>query len=127
MKKIRLVLLLCAVTVSFISYGQQKPKFIYCLMSGMTNSKFLDVTISSPQFTFDSKMRIYEDKIMKDEAGKKVKLNGIIDALNFMVKHGWDLDQTYSSVGTDQVIHYYILKKNFDDLDDEVKGAFMKN
>ncbi len=96
-------------------------------MSGMTNNKFLDVTVSSLQFTFDGKMRIYEDKIFKDEAGKKVKPNGMIDALNFMAKHGWNLDQTYSAVGPDQVIHYYILKKDFDDLDDEVKGAFLKN
>lgn len=53
-----------------------------------------------------------KDAIVKDETGKKVEFNSMIDALNFMSKNGYKFVQAYTiTVGNQNVYHYLMKKK----------------
>ena len=77
-------------------------------------------------------MKQYETRIMTDASGKKVRLNGVVNALNFMAKQGWELEQASAipingTTGTSNFHFLYILKKPFADLEENEKQEFLKN
>ncbi len=129
MKKIELVPLILFSTLTIFCFGQQ-PKFVYCqiVCSGGVNPLASSNTL---QFSFGDNLKLYEEKLMKDGTGKKIKINGTTNALNFMAKNGWELDQTSSLALQESSIHelvyIYILRKNFADLEEDVKQDFLKN
>ena len=49
--------------------------------------------------------------VIKDEKGQRMKFNSMIDALNFMTKHGYDFVQAYVLVDGDDSECHYLLKK----------------
>jgi len=55
---------------------------------------------------------IGSDKSIKDEEGKLVKFNGVVDALNFMGRQGWTLQNAYAmgNGGGGSVYHFYFKK-----------------
>ena len=49
---------------------------------------------------------------LKDENGDKLIFNSMIDALNYMSKHGFEFVQAYAiSVGGQNVYHYLLRRK----------------
>lgn len=48
-----------------------------------------------------------ETPLVEDEDGKKFKFNSMVDALNFMAKYGYELDQAYAVEG----VYVYLLKR----------------
>lgn len=51
-------------------------------------------------------------KTLKDESGKAIKFNSMVDAINYMASLGWEFVQAYAfSVGNQNVYHY-LLKRN---------------
>jgi len=53
-----------------------------------------------------------KDTVIKDENGKPLTLNSMIDALNFMGKNGYEfLDSYVITVGSQNVYHYLLKKK----------------
>ena len=124
MKKMRLVLLLMVTALPVISYGQQTPKFIYCQIVGTEKMLSTKVTIA---VDFGQKMKIFADNRMKDETGKPLVFNSMIDALNYMGKQGWEFSQAYTITISNQNVYHFLMKKPFDDLDDDAKTEFNKN
>ena len=54
-----------------------------------------------------------KETIVKDEDGKGLDFNSMIDALNFMSKNGFEFVNAYViSVGNQDVYHYLLRKKN---------------
>ena len=55
-----------------------------------------------------------KESAILDANGKQVKFNSMVDALNFMVSNGYELDQAYAFVpdgGSGPVYHYLLRKR----------------
>ncbi|HPX77014.1 MAG TPA: hypothetical protein PLW77_10560 [Bacteroidales bacterium] len=52
-----------------------------------------------------------KETVLKDENGKVMDFNSIIDALNFMAKNGYEFVDAYAIVLNNQYTYYYILRK----------------
>lgn len=63
------------------------------------------------QIDFGQKASIYNDKTIKDENGKDVIFNSMIDALNFFYDSGYEFINAYSITANNQNVYNYILKK----------------
>ena len=51
------------------------------------------------------------DSELKDSNGKKVVFNSMIDALNFMVKNGYEYVNSYVMAKGDQNVYHYLLRR----------------
>ena len=54
-----------------------------------------------------------KESAVLDANGKQVKFNSMVDALNFMVSNGYELDQAYAFVpdGGSGPVYHYLMKK----------------
>ena len=52
-----------------------------------------------------------KETIVKDEEGKAVDFNSMIDALNFMSSNGYTFVQAYVMVIESQNVYHYLMKK----------------
>ncbi|MCF1420314.1 hypothetical protein [Mangrovimonas futianensis] len=60
----------------------------------------------------------HNDTQLTDGNGKKIEFYSMIDALNFMDKHGYEFLQAYAiTVGNQNVYHYLLRRKQSDVLD----------
>jgi hypothetical protein len=126
MKKIKLTFLIIVTALPLISRGQQAPKFVYCQIVGYAQ----DNSISPPKnikMEFGENMKFFADNRMKDGSGKALVFNSIIDALNYMGKTGWEFVQAYVTQASGGSYTRFLIRKQFDELDDEVKKEFSKN
>ena len=79
-------------------------------------SKFLSTKLTI-QIDFGQKTKFfssYKETIVKDEEGKALDFNSMIDALNFMSKNGFEFVNAYAISAGDQRVYHYLLrnKKN---------------
>jgi hypothetical protein len=49
--------------------------------------------------------------MLKDELGKALDFNSMIDALNFMAQNGFEFVNAYTITVANQNVYHYILKK----------------
>ena len=61
-------------------------------------------------FGQEMKLSSTKDTRLKDENGKSLNFNSMIDALNFMSKNGYDFVQAYAADST-RVQHYLLRKR----------------
>lgn len=52
-----------------------------------------------------------KDTQIKDEHGNKLVFNSMIDALNFMSKHGYEFVQAYAFTVGNQNVYHYLMRK----------------
>jgi hypothetical protein len=110
-------LIVLFIVISSSAYAQQTDKVVYCEILGMQRFKYTipDVVF----FDFGDKTTSSEPK---DYSGERLKFKSMIEALNYMVKQGWEFVQAYSS---DDGYNHYLLKKKLDPIDykgqDEIK------
>ena len=90
MKRI-LFTLVCVLALSVMSLAQTK---VYAEIVG---NEYSGLTVSV-EFGKNSKRFAY---MLKDENGKKVHFNTMIDAMNQLAKFGWELESTYVVVDGD--------------------------
>lgn len=67
------------------------------------------------EIDFGQENKVFKDKDtrVKDENGKNMVFNSMVDALNFMTKNGYEFVQAYAfAVGTNQNIYHYLLRKS---------------
>lgn len=105
-------------------FGQETPKFVYCEVLGFEKLLSTKVTI---QVEFGQKLKMFADNRMKDENGKPIVFNSMIDALNFMGKQGWEFVQAYVVTISQQNYYHYLMKKPYAELDEEAKKEYMKD
>lgn len=53
-----------------------------------------------------------KDTRVKDEKGKNMIFNSMVDALNFMTKNGYEFVQAYAFATNNQNVYHYLLRKN---------------
>lgn len=90
--------------------GKITAKEQYCMVlaTEKTFSNKVNITVDYGQAT---KLFSFKDERMKDETGKVMSFNSVIDALNYMASQGWTFVNAYAlSVGGSNVLHY-VLKR----------------
>jgi hypothetical protein len=62
---------------------------------------------------FGQKLKAFtsEDTEIKDENGKELKLNSMIDALNFMVENKYEFVTAYAITILNQNVYHFLLRK----------------
>jgi hypothetical protein len=88
-------------------------KYVYCEILG-TGSLFS--TKVKIDIDYGQEVGFWnQDRRLKDENGKSVKFNSMVDALNYMGTLGWEFVQAYvvtmPSMGGQQNVYHWILKR----------------
>lgn len=73
----------------------------------LSNKVTIEIDFGQLNKVFSSK-----DTQVKDENGKLVKFNSMIDALNFFSKNGYKFVNAYALNKESQDVYYYILEKS---------------
>ena len=115
MKKL-LLILLC---LPFIGFGQTvndipikdiDVKYVQIVGTSKLMSTKLNIRIDFGQETkFWSGGR---EAFIKDEKGKILNFNSMIDALNFMAKNGYKFKTAYAFAVGNQNVYHYLLEKS---------------
>jgi len=67
------------------------------------------------QIDFGQENKVFSDNTrIKDENGKPVSFNSMIDALNFMSHNGYDFVEAYALTIGNQNVYHYLLRKSED-------------
>lgn len=109
MKKLAIIFTLILFCASI--FAQEKADsnaYTYCELLGI--GKFLSnkVTVT---IDFGQATKFMSDNRYKDETGKPVVFNSMIDALNFMGNSGWEFVQAYIIGEGGQYVYHWLLKK----------------
>ena len=87
------------------------------------DAEYLEIFAKSKSFSsvinihvdFGQKTKFFtldKQTILKDENGEALEFNSMIDALNFMSKHGFEyLDMYVNTVGKESINHYLLKNK----------------
>lgn len=86
-------------------------KSAYVEIVGTSNLMGTRVTI---EMDFGQAVNIWrsKDNVIIDDAGKAMRFNTMIDALNFMTKYGYDFVTAYAVTMGNQNVYHYLLKKS---------------
>ena len=117
-------LILCVTGYSQIDSSKQAQDtttYVYCQIVGTGRLMSNKVTI---EIDFGQFRSIWEDNRLKDPAtGNRIVFNGMIDALNFMGKQGWEFVQAYAfSQGNSPAVYHFLMKKSKKRIHDEEKN-----
>ena len=106
MKKIALLSLL---VFSFLFVKSQTKSFAYCELIG--TQKLLS-TKMVVQVDYGQKTTFFEGvDFIRDENGKRVDFNSMIDAMNFMGTQGWEFVQAYIVTSGQTQVYHWVLKR----------------
>ena len=116
MRKVTFIALLCFFSI-LKTYSQtvnDKPlKEIdveYIQIVGTSKLMITKLTIEI-DFGQENKFWSAKDTQVKDENGKLMIFNSMIDALNFMSKNGYDFINAHTITIANQNVYHYLLKK----------------
>lgn len=120
MKNILLLLTLSFLSVtasSQIVVGEEKVDINsldieYCQIVGYNKSLLgqkIVVTVD-----YGQKFNWFKSQAIEDKDGKALVFNSMIDALNFMLKNGWEYEHTYAVTTGSSNVYHYLLKKTQD-------------
>ena len=116
MKKLLLSLLLLVTISNVYSQDSAKATQAYCEIVGTGNLTGTKVKIEIDFGQAKKYWTMANDKFMVDESGKEIKLNSMVDAMNYMSTFGWSFVQAYviteSGGMTKQNVYHYILSRN---------------
>ena len=104
----KIVFLLMLVLSNFAYSQKDEMHRVYCELLG--SSKFLSTKVTvSVDFGQDGNM--WESKLV-DENGKAMTFNSMVDAMNYMGRLGWKIEQSYVvTVGQQNVYHWLLSKE----------------
>ncbi|WP_310991937.1 hypothetical protein [Aequorivita marina] len=72
----------------------------------MSNKVNIDIDFGQENKFFSSK-----ETQVKDENGKQLTFNSMIDALNFFAKYSYEFESAYSLSSGNQSVYHFLLKK----------------
>jgi len=76
-------------------------------------SKFMSNKVTI-QIDFGQKTKFFsggKETLVKDETGKLLEFNSMIDALNFMSSNGFDFVNAYAITKGEQNVYHYLLRR----------------
>ena len=96
--------------ISTIDSVESKAQEQYCMV--IASSRVLSTKVSI-EVDFGQAWSRWKDKrSLRDEQGKKIVFNSIIEALNYMAEDGWVLVNTFVLSDDDSNVVHYILKRS---------------
>lgn len=129
MKKLFFVLICFCFAINILAQEQDSPKkYIYCELVGtskMLSSKVnVEIDFGQAQNLFKTK-----DSRLRDDNGKVINFNSMVDALNYMGTLNWEFVQAYVVTSNNQNIYHWLLKKELsqEDLDELGKMVSKKD
>lgn len=120
MKKLLLSFMLFALTIAIKAQTNtvDENKYIYCELVGrskLLSSKInVEVDFGQAQNFFNTK-----DARMRDDNGKVINFNSMVDALNYMGLLNWEFVQAYVVTSENQNVYRWLLKKKLSESDIE--------
>lgn len=115
MKKIMYLLSFCIVSLSFAQTVNDVPlkeievEYIQIIGTGRALSTKVNIEIDFGQET--KSISFKNGTSIKDEKGRNIKFNSMMDALNFMSANGYAFQFAYTTNNDKDQAIYYILKK----------------
>ena len=109
-----IVIALFSFSLSFSQTVNDKPisdidvEYVQIVGTAKLFSKKVNIQIDFGQ---EDKLFSTNDTQVKDENGKLMTFNSMIDALNFMSKNGYDFVDAYTITISNQNVYHYLLKK----------------
>ena len=122
-----LLCLVMLVAFSWTSYAQpqsneneNKKSYMYCEIVGMTKfmSNKVNITLDFGQFN-----KFGSDQRLRDEEGKPIVFNSMVDAMNWMGADGWKFMQAYAVTMGSTNVYHWLLRLDLDTLTPEEKEA----
>ncbi len=89
------------------SYGQPDQKYVYCTIVGTTKVMSTKVTV---EIDFGQERSYWSRDRLKDETGKPIIFNSMVDALNYMSDQGWEFVQAYIVTAGGQNVYHYLMR-----------------
>jgi hypothetical protein len=124
----KLLLVITAILISLSIYAQEnnpenlsneeptlieQKQYVYCELLGKGKLLSSKVTVD---IDFGQPVSFWApDRRYKDENGKAVAFNSMVDAMNFMGSLGWEFVQAYVVTESNQNVYHWLLKM-------EIKG-----
>ena len=116
-----LISFLIGLVISTMAYAQT-PYKVYCTLMG--NEK--DLKNNRVSLSIDYGQDSFKDNKLVDAAGKEIKFNTMVSAMNYMPKRGWNYEGCYNS--KDQIwgglIFVWIMSKEVTS-DEQITEGFM--
>ncbi|WP_436414104.1 hypothetical protein [Petrimonas sp.] len=117
MKKILFILFALLLTSGLFSQENQVPvksdfieqvEYTYCELLG--TRKFLSTKVVV-EIDFGQANSFWKNtRLLKDENGKAVSFNSMVDAMNFMGSLGWEFVQAFVVTEGNQNVYHWLLK-----------------
>lgn len=101
-------LALKAQTVNDVPIKDIDVEYVQIVGSSRTFSNKLSIEIDFGQKT--KFFSLNDDTTLKDEQGKTLVFNSMIDALNFMSKNGYEFVNAYTMSVDNQKVYHYLLR-----------------
>lgn len=124
----KFLLIITAILISLSFYAQEnnpenlineepalieQKQYVYCELLGRAKLLSSKVTVD---IDFGQPVSFWApDRRYKDENGKAVAFNSMVDAMNFMGTLGWEFVQAYVVTESNQNVYHWLLKM-------EIKG-----
>lgn len=121
MKKF-LLFTLFILSISF--KAQETPKYVYAEIVG--TSKFLSKKVIV-EIDYGQATGFWESNRMKNSDGSNKDFNSMVDAMNYMGALGWEFQQAYVVTIGQQNVYHWLMRKEFNDLDTDIKEEMKKN
>lgn len=112
--KISLSLLLFFLTLPFLS-----AQTIDGVPMEKLNMEYIQIVGTSKVFknkmivTVDYGQNSRQQGVIKEQNGKKMEFNSMIDALNFFTEYGYAFENAYAITVSGSNVYHYILRKDF--------------
>lgn len=86
-------------------------KYVYC---EIVSTEYLSGTKVRIQIDYGQEVGFWSSanaRTLKDEAGKAIKFNSMVDALNYMGNLGWEFVQAYTITVNNSIVYHFLLKR----------------
>ncbi|KQT25882.1 hypothetical protein ASG22_04055 [Chryseobacterium sp. Leaf405] len=104
--------------------AQETPKYVYGEIVG--TSKFLSKKVLV-EIDYGQATSFWESNRMKNPDGSNKEFNSMVDAMNYMGALGWEFQQAYVVTIGQQNVYHWLMRKEFNDLDSNIKEEMKKN
>jgi len=110
---------LLLILLPLLSFSQEKYGYVEIIGVNKMMSTKITVVLN-----FGQRLPAFADSRFKDETGKPVVFNSMIDAANYLGAKGWDFQQSFYVTGGAGMAYYYIMKKPYSTMDEEERKQF---
>lgn len=102
-------LLVCVDLKAQQSIELDSMQYLYCQLVGKGKFMSNKVTVI---VDFGQINRLWSDQRLRDENGKVITFNSMVDAMNWMGVRGWEFVQAYVITVGSQNVYHWLLKKS---------------